>query len=1830
VGNVSCFAGNNGFINTSVSGGTAPYAYNWGGGVVTPNRTGLPAGTYTVTVTDAQSCSATVSAVVTQPAAAVSVTVLSVNDVSCFGGNNGAINVSASGGTVPYNFNWGGGVTSQNRTGLAAGSYAVTVSDVNSCTSSVTAVIGQPAAALAVALSNTPVSCFGGNNATITSITTGGTAPYNYNWVGGTTTPNRTGLAAGSYSLTVTDANSCTTVNSATIAQPAALAATAVSTDVLCNGGNTGALNLSVSGGTSGYSYLWSNGSVTEDLTNLTMGNYTVTATDVNGCTIAHTAAVNEPAPLQATTITANVSCFGGTNGSVQLSVSGGVIPYMFNWSSGVNAQTVTSLQAGSYSVTVFDSHNCTTTLSVNIVEPSAILLSTSVTNVSCNNGTTGAIDLTVSGGTSGYSYNWGAGVVSEDRINLSAGLYTVTVTDANSCTVTANATITQPTAVTLSSSVTNVLCFGNATGAINLSVAGGTTPYNYNWGGGIIVEDRSNIPSGTYTVTVTDANSCSASLQSVIAQPAAQLTASVNNIVNVGCFGANSGSITMGVSGGTGPYTYLWNDGATTLNRTSITAGNYTLTVTDAVNCSVAASAAISQPSAPLSVAVSSVSNVSCFGGNNGAINILPAGGTSAYSFNWGSGITSQNRTGLNAGNYNVTVTDAASCTASVSATVTQPVAALNTSVASSTNVSCFSGNNGAISVNTNGGTSPYSYLWNDAVATEDRSGLNAGSYSLTVTDFNLCSATLSAAISQPSLLVVNIASTTNVSCYGGSNGAITTSVSGGTASYNYNWGGGITTPGRTGLSANTYTVTVNDANACSATTSATITEPSAPLQVAVASASNVSCFNAANGTIDVIATGGTPVYTYNWGAGVTSQNRTGLAAGTYSLTVSDANSCTASVSAVITQPAILQVVATATNNLCNGASTGSVNTIVTGGTTSYTYLWSNSQTTANLTAVAAGNYQVTVTDVNSCSASASAVVTQPSAISITETHYDVQCNAASTGIIDITATGGVGNFAYAWSNGDVNQDLSGLAANAYTVTVTDNNECTSSLAITIAQPAPFSISFASTNVTCNGGNDGSVNLTVSGATPGYSYQWTNGATTEDLSGVNAGNYNVIIRDMFNCVASANVTITQPNNLVVVTNTHTNVSCFGGSNGSIDISIQGGTFPFSYGWNDGVTSQDRTGLSAGTYQITVNDLNACAISQPIIITEPTAISVSLNKTDVTCNALSNGSIVSSVGGGIAPYNYSWSNGASSSSLAGVTANAYTLTVTDQNSCTISASTTVAEPTGLAVSGVKTDVACAGGASGNIDVTVTGGVAGYQYLWSNSANTEDLSSLVAGTYNVTITDVNSCQASTTFVITQPSPLSASVVAVNPICNGVSNGSIDLTVTGGVAPMSYSWNNGSITEDLSAVGAGLYSVNVTDVNGCLATASATLVMPAGIVLTETHTTPNCNSGSDGAISVSVNGGTPSYSFLWSNGAGSAVVNGLAAGSYSVTVTDANGCQASLNSISIAEPSIIGVGVVVSDVACAGGNDGAVNVSISGGTPGYFFSWSNGSVTEDLSGVIAGIYSLTVTDANGCAQTASGFVNTLPSMQINANVDQLVCAQDLGGIDLLVTSGSAPYTFNWSNGADSEDLNNITPGSYSVVVIDNNGCVIDTSFNVVNQNLFSVDATGSTTITLGETANLNAVSTGSNQTTYNWTPTFGMACSNCSFVTVQPGQTTLYTVVAVDTNGCVAQDTVVVEVIADHTVFTPNAFTPNGDGNNDVFQLFGNKAGIKYLSIMIFNRWGEKIFEGESADFSWDGTYKGEIVEPDVYVYVMKIVHLDGKNQKVFKGSLTVLR
>ncbi len=1816
VTDVTCNGSSNGSISLNVTGGYAPYTYNWGGGVTTQNRTGLAAGTYSVTVTDTRSCSASTSVTVSQMPA-ISVTVTPAN-IACNGSSTGSLNVTVAGGSSPYTFDWGGGVTTQNRTNLAAGSYTVTVTDNLSCTASGSGTVTQPAA-MSASSTVTNVACAGGNTGAINLTVTGGNTPYTFNWGGGITTQNRNSLATGSYTVTITDNGGCTITHTATISQSTTLSVTAAATNITCNGGTNGAITVTATGGTSPYTYAWTAGGTTNSKTGLTAGSYTVTVSDNAGCTVATTQTLTEPTAITITPAVTNVACAGGNSGAINLGVTGGTAPYTFNWGGGITTQNRTSLVAGTYNVTVTDNALCSASSSATVSQNASLVVSTTVTNVSCNGGTNGVISVSATGGTTPYSFLWAGGGNAQVRTNTPAGSYTVTVSDNAGCNGTATATITEPTALTVSASATPVLCNGGNNGSISLTVNGGNGAYTFNWGGGVTTQNRTNLVAGTYNVTVSDANACTATTSASITQPAA-LTLSTTK-TDVLCNGLSTGAINLTVSGGNGGNIFSWSNGTATQNLSNVVANTYSVTVTDNQACSASTSATITQPVAITTSTV--VANATCNGSTNGSIDLTVNGGNGAYLYNWSNSTSAQDLSSLGAGTFTVTITDANSCTATASATVTQPTAvSINET---HNNIGCNGSNSGVINTTVSGGTGAYTYVWSNGATTSNISNLSVGTYTVTVKDANNCSATKSASITQPAALTVT-QTHANVLCNGNSTGSITLTVTGGTGPYSFVWSDGASSQNRTNIAAGSYAVTVTDANYCAANTAATITQPTAI--VASTTKTDVVCNGASTGSIDLTVSGGTGAYTYQWNNFQFVQDLSGVAAGIYTVTITDGNGCAKVVPTTISQPSPITIGVNVTNVSCFGAANGAITTTVSGGNGGFNYNWSNGATTQNLSALAAGNYILTVTDMMGCNANLNLNVSQPSPIVLTQTHTNATCNGVSNGAIDLSASGGAGVYSYLWSNGATTQDLNGLAAGTYTVSATDGSSCSVSLSITLTQPTGLSVSTTVIDAVCNGSNTGAVNLTVTGGGTPYQYLWSNNATTQNLTNVTAGTYSVVVTDANTCTAATTATVNQ-SGAISVTLSKTDASCFGGANGSISTSVSGGNGGYTYIWNNSATTSTVNSLSSGTYTVTVKDVSNCSAIASATVTAPAQIQIGETHTNVACNGGSNASINTNVSGGTTPYTYTWNTGSNNIGISNLNAGSYTLLVTDANTCTVITSVIITEPAAIALNETHTPYACASSA-GSINLTVNGGTAPYSYNWSNSQSTQNINNLAAGTYDVTVTDANNCTATTGATIVTIPALSTSLTQTDVTCFGAATGSIDLSVNGGTSPYTYNWTGGSTNQDPSGLAAGAYTVTVSDASNCSATLTATIVQPAQISINHNATDIACFGGANGSISVNVNGGVGPYSYTWSNTSNGTSISNLNSGSYAITVTDANNCTTVKNNMVVTEPTQLTATAAITNVGCASNNDGEVNVTPAGGTPPYHFDWSNQSHAARIFNLAVGNYDVTVTDNNGCTTTKQNTVGLTPAIQIASSVANTSCPQvQNGAIDLSVSGGTPGFTFDWNNGETSEDMDHLSQGNYSVVVTDTRNCTATANFTITYDYVLTVQASPSTEINLGEEVQLSATANVDHNNTYSWTPALNTMCSNCASTKAVPTHDTHYTVTVVDANGCTATDTTSVSVNSITDVFIPNAFTPNNDGNNDVYQLEGDLNTIEYLDFKVFNRWGELVFESMDHHFHWDGNYKGQPVDRGVYIYTMKVVFINGYSRD-YKGSITVLK
>ncbi|MFH1320322.1 MAG: SprB repeat-containing protein, partial [Bacteroidota bacterium] len=1371
------------------------------------------------------------------------------------------------------------------------------------------------------------------------------------------------------------------------------------------------------------------------------------------GLTIGTTATVVNSAATQVTDLAisttftnSDVSCKGGSDGAADLSPSGGIPTYTYLWNDPGSSTTedISSIPAGTYTVTVTDDKSCTAIDTVVINEPTLLTTIISSTDVTCNGGNDGTATIAPLGGTPPYNYFWSMGQITPTAIGLYPATYTVNVVDNQGCPATNIIIITEPNALAASITGTDATCYGGSNGSADLTVIGGTLPYTFLWDdpGTSTTADLSGLTAGTYEVDITD--NCTASITDtvVIDQPTALISSIA--VTGISCNGIIDGTVDLSVSGGTPPYNYLWDDPgtSTTQDISGLPPGTYTVDITDACAIAIPDTAVIYEPA--VLTTIISKTDVSCYGGGDGTATVTPSGGTPPYNYLWNIGQTDSVAVALFPGNYGVNVFDANGCLASNSITVTQP-AVLAISI-TGTDASCYGGSDGTADLSVSGGTTPYTFIWNDpgSSTTEDISGLAAGTYSVTVIDS--CGANIpdSVIIAEPPALASSITKT-DISCNGNSDGLIDLTVSGGTLPYTYQWDdpGTSITQDISGLSPGIYTVDITDACAIAISDSAIINEPA--VLTTTMSKTDVSCNGGGDGSATLYASGGTPPYNYLWNNGQTTSTAMGFFPGNYTVNVTDINGCLASDIVTITQPPALVISVTGTDASCYGGNDGTADLSVSGGTTPYTFIWNDpgSGTTEDISGLAAGTYSVTVVDSCGANTSNSVIIAEPPALASSTTKTDISCNGNSDGSIDLTVSGGTLPYIYQWNDPGTNitQDISGLQPGTYTVDITDACAIVVSDSAVINEPAVLTTTMSKTDVSCNGGGDGSATLTASGGTPPYNYSWNNGQTTSTAVGLFPGNYTVNVTDANGCLATDIITIAQPGALAASITGTTDVSCNSDSTGSAIVTPSGGTSPYTYLWDDpGLqTGTTATGLPAGIYTVIITDSCGNPVSEAVIIDEPLSLASSVTQTDVSCNGYADGTASVTVSNGTVPYTYSWSpGGETANSLSGLDTGTYVLTTTDLCSDIIYDTVIISQPLTLITTMTKSDVSCYGGGDGSATLTASGGTPPYNYLWNNGQVNSLAIGLFPGNYTVNVTDFNNCLSSDIITITQPSPLSASVTSTDVNCMVGGDGSATVTTSGGTPPYYYLWSpSGDTTAFATGLDEGTYIIMVTDSCGASVSGSVVVNGPGTMNAVITWTDVSCNGFSDGTINLTVSSATPPLTYMWSTGDTIEDLSGLSIGTYTFTVTDSCGTTVT-DSVVINEPALLTTSILGTDVKCNGAGDGTATVTPSGGTSPYYYLWNNNQTNSTIIGLFPSNYTVNVTDFNNCLSSNIITINEPPALILSMLKTDATCGNADGYTTVSASGGTAPYAYLWSNGGTGTTITGLADGVYSVTV------------------------------------------------------------------------------------------------------------------------------------------------------------------------------------------------
>jgi gliding motility-associated-like protein len=1708
---VKCFGTATGCAKLNVSGGTGAgtYSYLWNcSSSTTDSSCGLSAGPCSIEVIDAAQCTTTVSITIPQPAL-LAANIINADSVICFGGADGSALATVAGGIAPYTYLWDNGQTTSALNSVIAGQYIITITDSNLCTALDTVDIFEPNVLAISASSIVDANCKGDANGSVVLSATGGTPSYGFS-------PAQTALVAGSYNFVVTDIRGCKDSTTVLIAEPAdTLSVNVVTTSsVSCNPGGDGCINVASAGGnagvftyTSGATYA---GSVSvSNFCLFNAGSYTIWSTDSKGCT-AITSATLAIAPLPSISLIADsITCFGGNDGSIVATTINGSGTYTYAWSCSSGITNIASgLSQGTCTVIVTDTAGCADTATILIAQPDAIASSIAAqTNVLCKGDTTGSVSLTVTGGVGPYTYVWSPNVSTTNTASsLAAGSYQVTVTDANLCTYQTTVVITEPTStfVLTASGITNVSCFAGNDGSVTITPSGGTV------GSGYLVATtpaQSALLAGTYTYTAVDGNSCSASTDITITQPASAVVVTVDSTRPPTCNPGFDGCIYVSSNGGTSGYTYTQGAayaGSVPLVNCSFSSGTYTIWSTDANGCTSSTTATLITPGAP--TVTLTVDSVSCFGGNNGQITANVSGGILPYIYSWTCDTsTTAIAANLVAGSCTLTVTDSAGCASTVSVSVPEP-AAITSSISAQTNVLCKGDSTGSVSLNVTGGVSPYSYVWSPNVSTSNTaSSLAAGSYQVTVTDANACTYQTTIVITEPTNAFILTASSINtVSCFGGTNGSVTITPSGGTLAYT------ITSAAATaGLSAGAYTYTAVDGNGCTASTVVNISEPLAAVAIIVDSISSPTCTPGFDGCINVSTTGGNGTYSYSYGpafAGSTpivANNFCIFDVNTYTLWASDGNGCFSSTIATLNNATGPALIMTVDSVKCFGSCTGSASVAVTGGTAPFTYAWTcpNTNSTTNFAdSLCAGPCSVVVTDALGCASSEAFTVPTPAVFTFDTssiTGYSMiqptSAFAANGKLSILGASGGTPPYQYQITSVGVNGTntlIAGLqssnillniaATDTLQVVAIDANGCVAADTMYVPVTAPSAL-FATAQVFdeyCVGLQNGEIIINAFGSVGPYTYSVSPFLTAPSLTGilnqvasyypvapgayiitVTAANGDTVMVPAFVAQADTlNVTVT-PVNPTCGTQGSISVSGLGGAGGLTTI-LRNGSFTLA---GPDSLPASYTGLPADSYTVITTDLNGCADTQAVMLTNPSSLTfANFSTTQAYCTPSNNACVNFGITGAAGQLSANINSGAftnftSPYNVCTFAAGTYTIEVKDaSNNCsqsTVFIINSAPAPT-LTIDSSK-NVNCFGENNGAIYYTIAGANALSVTINGIATGTASSTGLIAGSYTIIVTDnITNCTSSVIIPITQPAILGITATGTNPTIAGVSNGSITASASGGTigSGYQYSINGGSYQSSgtFNNLNDTCYIISVLDANGCTITTSVCLVDPGAIACQATIANGvSCFGATNAMVSITANGGIgaltvsgPSVVYTPDTLAGP-----FGPGTFTFIVNDVPGA-ACTTSVTITQPTAL-VASIASSVnpGCNPNTNGSATASATGGTAPYSYAWpSAGAVNAGLG---IGTYVVTVTDDSGCTATASVVLTTAPSPTINVtSLTAATCANPCSAtVTATTTGGTAPVTISI---LPTVALNALCAGTtYTLTATDSKGCTSQTT-------------------------------------------------------------------------------------------------------------------------------------------------------------------------------------
>jgi gliding motility-associated-like protein len=1481
-------------------------------------------------------------------------------------------------------------------------------------------------------------------------------------------------LAPATYLFEVTDDNGCKDQKSYTVAPVTNITVSgALVSDVTCNGSGNGAVKFTVANYAGGYTAALIAGTGTlaqtgntVNVTALVPGTYTVEVTDaITGCTAQASVVVAQPPVLNVSAVSINANCnfgakvsataTGGTPNYVYAFVQDGVTPVAGNYTNSANA-VLSPIVNTQWDVYVKDVNGCTAKYDLTIATDPLPTINSSA-GLYCYTG--GPVPITITGtGVTPFTYSIGNGYQASPNFVLNApGNYTFYIKDANGCIVSRPYTLNQE--LRLDATLTKDLdCAGSAT--ITLLATQGTLTYtgfevDFNGGGYTAATSPYTATApGTYTFRVTDSQGCQSLSIPVVVTPITTPTATFTQ-TNVSCIGGNNGSIIVTPANGVLPYQYSINGGTFQTSNifTGLVAGTYNIVVRDAKQCtSVAVTATITQPTALAATAVLT-QGLTCNSTGNATqaatitINVTAGTGTAPYQYSFNGGAnygTSNTFTTFNAGTVTAYVKDANNCIIATPVTITVPVLNPPTNMdITGTPIYCAPAANTTSTVTIsnviNGvGTLQYEILSPVAVAKQGSAvftGLTPNTYLFQVTDANGCTYQESYIVKPVTNITVSGALVSDVTCNGSGNGAVKFTVANYAGGYTAVLIAGTGTLTQTGNTVNvtalvpgTYTVEVTDAiTGCTAQASVVVAQP--PVLNVSAVSINANCNFGAK--VSATATGGTPNYVYAFvqdGVTPVAGNYTSNANAVLSPTVNtqwdvyvkDANGCTAKYDLTIATDPLPTINSSAGLYCYTG---GPVPITITGtyvGVPTYS-IGNGYQASPNFVLNAPGNYTFYIKDGNGCIVSSPYKLNQELLLKATLTK-DLDCTGAAT----ITLLATQGTLTYAGFEVDFNgggytaatSPYTATAPGTYTFRVTDSQGCQSlSMPVIVSPVTTPTATFSQTNVSCIGGNDGSIIVTPADGVLPYQYSINGGTfqTSNIFTGLVAGTYNIVVRDAKQCTSViVTATITQPAALAATAVLTQSLTCGTGNATqpaviTVNVTAGTGTAPYQYSFNGGSnysSTNTFTTFNAGTVTVYVKDANNCTIATPVDVVVPALDPPTIDTitgTPIWCTPAANttSTVTIAVSNGVAPLHYEIlspasavgnNSGASSGVFTGLSADTYLFQVTDANGCKDDAYYTVDPLANITIAGLLVnDVSCNGGADGSVKFDID---------------------KVTGAYTATL------------------------------IGGPTTGT--LTQTGKVVT-------------LTNLTIGTYTVEVVDTTtGCRASTSVTVGQPTALTLTSTSINANCNTGAQ--VSVTAAGGTPNYKYAFVvsgttptatdyTNSNTAVLDQAVSLNWDAYVLDSKGCETFIPIVIAVDPLPTAITAVVASQCPSATGEFTFTVSVGSGMAPYEYSIGNGFQSSPTFTVPSGTYDVTVRDANGCEATATAAVNIAPALQLDAVVTALPsCTANNGIITATATggSGTANYEYTLDGGvtftATPTVFNNVAPGTHIIRVRD----------------------------------------------------------------------------------------------------------------------------------------------------------------------------------------------